>query len=688
MVGREIVVNGHAFTVVGVTAPEFTGTEISDNPPQLFLPLAMYAWAAPSWPNPYADQTAWLFRAMGRLAPGATVARAETELTALASRLKREDPADRGAVGLRVTPVRGRVHEQDQGDVTGLAAIGLGVSIIVLLVACANVANLLLGRAASRRREVGIRLALGAPRKRLIRQLLTESLLLASIAGLTSLLLSAWVTDALVGLVGLPFTLDLEPDLRVLAAALLASVVASVAFGLVPALVASAEAVGPALSDGSPGAGRPRRARLQRLLVVSEVALSLVLVVSAGLLLRSLSIASGLQRGFDTNDRVLAASLDIGAQGYSAEGRVNFVRGLLEAVFAVPGVQHASVARLVPMGGRMWSTWLSPEGGALPEAGRPPMVSLNNVWPGFFQTIGMPLAAGRDFAADDRDGAPRVAIVNQQLARTFWPGQNPIGRRLRFGVDDDFGEWMTVVGVAQDATYDEDGEEVQPFLYIPWLQAGSLGEPVSLLVRVGGDGASVVAALRGIVRRMDASLPLYDVTTMGEVIRNRQAPRRAASVVLNIFGGLALVIAAVGLYGVMAFVVAERRREIRRAGRPRSDQRSRDAPGGRRGAAAGGGRDGGRGADVGGCHARARRRTGGRLAARPAHLRRRDRRVGHVGARCLLPAGASGDAGGSGAIAQGGVGRVGGEASASGAPSGQTRSMAASRAAGRTGFET
>ena len=490
----------------------------------------------------------------GRLAPGSTIDRAQSSLAVVAARLARDYSENEGR-SIAAEPLW---RDGAAGLLLPVMATLMAVVGVVLLIACANLAGLLLARAAGRQREVAVRLAVGASRGRLVRQFLLESALLAAAGGLAGVVLAVWTSGLLMTLMPptpFPVAFDASVNGRVIVFSIGVTFVTALAFGLLPALRASRPDVNAVLKDGAPAAGGGAgRARVRNSLVVVQVALSLLLLVCAALFVRGLSVARAADPGFSIRNGVMAA-VDLLPGGYDPARGSAFHRQLLERVSALPQVESATVATNMPLDISRGSDMAVDIEGYTPSAGEEIHALYNRVGPSYFETMGVPIVAGRPLDATDTEGRPLTVVVNETMARRYWPGQDAVGRTVRFGTGP-----ATVVGVARDGKYGRLNEAPQNFLYVPLAQF--FRHEAILIVRTAGDPSAVISGLHSTVASLDPDLPLFDVRPVAEHLELSVFIPRLATMVLGMFGVLALLLAVVGLYSVVAFGVAQRTREI------------------------------------------------------------------------------------------------------------------------------
>lgn len=556
---RKVVLNGQAFTVVGVAGEGFGGTGAFGSPPSLWVPTMMYrtVFMAPEY---FEQRSGQALQVYGRLRPGVTLAAAEAEMRSLAARLERAYPEDNRGQSVTLIPLlQATIHPSRRPVFVRAGILLMGMVALLLLITCVNVANLLLVRALERGRELALRLSLGARRRHLVSQLLTESLLLAAAGGLAGLLCAGWAWKLLWKFRPPFFSADAAAfslDGRVLGFGLVTGLLTGVLFGLAPVIWVSRADLSAELRQARPLAVLAgQRVTLGDLFIVLQVAFCAIALAGAGLCVKSLWNARQVDPGFAT-EGVLMTSFDLQSLGYDeAQGR-DFQERLLARAAAMPGVRSAALGENRLLGGfRFWRNVL-PVGGDI-GPGEAPMVGSSRVGPGYFETVGIPLVAGRGFETRDRQGAPAVAVVNESLSRKLWPGRDPVGARVRL---DEETETVEIVGVVKDARYMRLGEEIQPFLYLPLAQ--SYSARATLHLRTAVDPAGLAATLRREVAALDRNLPLSELRTISNVLDQALWIPRTSAALLSLLALLALALAGLGVYGVTAFSMARRRFEI------------------------------------------------------------------------------------------------------------------------------
>ncbi|HJO03293.1 MAG TPA: ABC transporter permease [Acidobacteriota bacterium] len=557
VVGRSMLLNGREITVIGVAPANYDGNNTAIRT-ELWIPFNMEPGLTPSGSNLERRGNHWIQSATGRLRRGVTVQQAKTALDALYVQLQELYPDTNTGITIDFFPEsEAALHPAVRGGFVAMLTLLSAVVGFVLLLTCANVAGLLIARSTARTREVAIRLALGAGKARLVRQLLTESTLLSLLGGALGVLLGV----ALIGLVksfqpptGMPLRIDVGMDVAVLTFTFVVTAVTGVVFGLAPAISSTRQDLVGALKDGAPGSGG-RSARLRDALVVGQVALCLVLLIAAGMVLRSLQQVRRVDLGFNP-DGLIHASIDPALQGYPVDELDAFFDALRTDLLAQPGIQAVGYSGTTPLSLMNNQTSVLPEGYEVPEGRDWPGLDYTEVDHGYFAAMGIPIVRGRAFAADDDRDAARVAIVNQAFADRFWPDDNAVGKQIRSG-----GEDRLVVGVVPTGKYFSLGEDPKPFYYGARAQQYR-GELTFVHVRTAGDSAAALETVRRTIQLRDPTLPVSDLDTGHGSLGLAFLPARLAAGVVAAFAVLALLLAAVGLYGVISFAVAQGFREI------------------------------------------------------------------------------------------------------------------------------
>ncbi|MCI0339296.1 MAG: ABC transporter permease [Acidobacteria bacterium] len=550
IIGRSVSLNGRDYTVVGVMPREFQFpprlADLSPSQSEIYVPRSL---------ETEKNRNSHNLLTIGRIKSDVTFEQARAELENIARLNEQESSQIRGGGGVNPVLLQSAAGRRLKQSLTVLAgAVGF-----VLLIACANIANLLLASAASRQKEFAIRLSLGAKRGRIVRQLLTESFLLSLFGGGLGLLLAVWIGDAIsvLGAMQIPRADQIAIDGRVLGFTLLLTLITGVVFGLAPAMQASQPDLNESLKDGGRGVKGAGRHRLRNALVIVEVALSLILLIGAGLLIKSFWRLQQVDPGFDPQN-LLSLEITLPESKYSEQPRrSSFYQQALEKISALPGVKAAAVVNHPPFSGRRGVNVFRIEGRPKPESmANTPLADYRVISPDYLQMIGIPILQGRGFTESDGEDSTRVAMINQAFADRYWPNENPIGRRISGGGD----EWMTIIGVAGNVKQSGLDAESAPHVYVSYLQLPLAR--TGLLVRTASDPLRFVAAVRSQIQSIDRDQPIYNIHRMTDLISESVSGRRLNLLLLGTFALVALVLASVGIYGVISYSVTQRTHEI------------------------------------------------------------------------------------------------------------------------------
>jgi putative ABC transport system permease protein len=561
VIGRVLTLDGKAYTVTGIMPERFAFAPFWATKAEMWTPLMLAE-------RKY-DRDGRSLRVFGRLKNGVDLRSARAEMDTISRRLAQQYPKTNAKFFPTVTPL----HEMVVGNIRPTLLVLLGTVGFVLLIACANVANLMLARVTAKRREIAVRLALGANRAQLIAQLLTESMLLSLIGGVFGIMIAYWGVNFLSAMLpagSLPRQRELRIDSVALAFTLFASVVTGLVAGLIPGWQASKGDVNDALKEGGRGASEgPGRHRTRGLLVASEIALSFVLLIGAGLMIRSFLNIQATNPGFNPRN-VLSMVVSVAGTGQLNEThRAAFYHQVVQELEAMPGVKSVSAINHLPVGGDLWTRGLAIAGRPVPRPGEELDAVYRVANPGYFRTMELPLVQGREFTSQDRLGAPGVIIVNESMAKSNWPGESPIGKRVTLDDPQANPEWLTVVGVAKDAKQSDWTQPIFDEMYLPFLQSKPhLSNPaghfayMTFVIRTAGNPIGLAAAARSAVWRVDSSVRISDLASMEQFVADKLWRQRVSLLLLGIFAAVALILAVTGIYGVVSHSVAQRTHEI------------------------------------------------------------------------------------------------------------------------------
>ena len=562
IVGRSITIDEQPYTVIGVMGAGFQFPERSElwvlGRNRGAVPLSLLAQSPKNdWVH---ERDAHFIRVIGRLKPGVTLSQAQSDIAGITRRLELEFPKTNGGLGSNVVPL----HTQIVGEVRPMLFILLGAVGFVLLIACTNVANLMLARASQRDREIAIRAAVGASGRRLVRQLLTESLALSSLGGLAGVIVSIWVVDLFIKLSpgDIPRLNEASADFRLFGFALLVSVLTGIGFGLLPAFHAVRTNLNDALKDGTKGSEGRQRRRARNVLVVTEVALAQVLLVGAALLVISYVRVAQINPGFNP-DRVLTAKIAPARQKYpDPKTRSAFYTTVLENLGQLPGVESAAMVMSLPLSGASMNRGFRVEGRPEPRADENVTMDFQIISPDYFSTLQIPVMKGRGLTAADTANSQRTIVINETMARRYWPNQDPVGQRLAIGESSGDTSWRTIVGVVADNRHASLSELPVPTAFISYLQDLESWPRMSFVIKSKTDAASLAPAIRRALVSVDPTQPVYAIEPMTRLLSTSIAQRRFIMILLGSLAAVAVALAMIGVYGVINFSVSERTKEI------------------------------------------------------------------------------------------------------------------------------